>query len=769
MTARRNRLVLIFCGLLLLVAGSVFADWWIALPPGQTAEYVGRDTCAECHQSELQKWRGSDHDLAMDLATEETVLGDFDDAEFTHYGVTSRMFRDGDRYRITTEAADGSMQTFDVKYTFGVHPLQQYMVEFPDGRVQVLPIAWDTQNQRWFHIYPDEHIPPGDVLHWTAWAQTWNHMCADCHSTNYAKNYDPVHDTYHSTFSEIDVSCEACHGPGSMHVELARAKSLFWDRRHGYGLAHLKDKKSKTQLETCAPCHSHRSLVQSGFRPGDELLDHYLPTLLDREHYYPDGQILEEVYVYGSFLQSRMHRENVKCTDCHDPHTTRLKFQGNALCTQCHLPAKYDAPVHYHHQPKSTGAQCVECHMPERTYMVVDPRRDHSIRVPRPDLSIALGTPNACNACHEHKDETNEWAAEWVTKWYGEKANRPPHYGEAIAAGRQRTPDADQKLLDLARRNDVGPLVQATAVSLLGPYTTPEVNRALENWLSDKRPLMRATAIRALAHPEVFAGASGTNPNRRLSVRRFIELLDDPVRLVRTEAARVLTQLPRDSFSAAERKSYEAALEEYIQAQRDTLDTPAGRMNMGSVLAALGRYDEAIEQFQGAVKFYPDNVAARDLMVDTYLRQENTSAAEQTLKEIAELTPDSAEPYFKLALLVAEDAARLDEATAWLGKAAELAPEESRVHYNYGLALQRVMKPEAAEEELLAAYRLAPESPDYVNALVFFYMEQKEWPEARRFAERLRALLPNERGLDALLQQIAAGEQRSKVQGPQAP
>ncbi len=425
-----------------LAAAAVAGDWWIAEPPDAPRTYVGRQTCAQCHQQQLKEWTGSHHDLAMDLATPETVLGNFDDQEFTHYGVTSRMFREGDKYLITTDGKAGELETFEIKYTFGVDPLQQYMVEFPDGRVQVLSIAWDTQKKQWFHLYPNEKIPADDVLHWTAPAQNWNYMCAECHSTNLEKNYDLKTNTYHTTFSEIDVSCEACHGPASLHVKLANQTSLFWDRIHGYGLTKLKGKEFpwRRSSRNRTPRSSWRpapAAIRGGasctpdYHPGRDFMDYYEVELLDGDLYHVDGQIRDEVYEYGSFTQSLMHRKGVRCSHCHDPHTARLRAEGNQLCGKCHTPAKYDTPTHHHHKLDTKAAQCVECHMPETTYMVVDPRRDHSIRVPRPDLTVQVGAPNACNGCHEHKSQTAEWARDKIIDWYGPKRREDPHYALA--------------------------------------------------------------------------------------------------------------------------------------------------------------------------------------------------------------------------------------------------------------------------------------------------------------------------------------------------
>ena len=206
-------------------------------PPNSTpvaeGSFVGSAACAGCHQQQAKLWQGSQHQLAMAHATDKSVLGDFSDTTFDYFGVTSRFFRKDGKYLVETDGSDGKLATFEIKYTFGVDPLQQYLVEFADGRVQALPIAWDTRpkdqgGQRWFHLYPKEAIGHDDVLHWTKLNQNWNFMCSECHSTGVRKNYDATNDRYATTFAEISVGCEGCHGQGSRHVDWARDNSNWW-------------------------------------------------------------------------------------------------------------------------------------------------------------------------------------------------------------------------------------------------------------------------------------------------------------------------------------------------------------------------------------------------------------------------------------------------------------------------------------------------------------------------------------------------------------
>jgi predicted CXXCH cytochrome family protein len=765
-----KRLFLIVVGLLVIAAAGVAADWWRCLPSGLEATYVGRDTCARCHAEQLRAWTGSDHDLAMDPATEQTVLGDFNDREFTYNGVTSRMFRDGQKFLMTTDGADGKLETFSIKYTFGWRPLQQYLVEFDDGRIQCLPIAWDTQKKCWFHLYPNEKIDHNDVLHWTKPAQNWNYMCAECHSTNVEKNYDLRSNTYHTTFSEIDVSCESCHGPGSIHVQLAESTSLFWDRRYGMGLAKLKGKSSmaerkssmaegknseaerkssKAELDTCAKCHSRRRIVYPDFKPGDEFLDHYVPSLLDEGLYHADGQILDEVYVYGSFLQSRMYREGVRCTDCHDPHTTRVRAQGNALCAQCHVPGKYDGPAHHHHPVDSKGALCVECHMPTKNYMVVDPRRDHSLRIPRPDLTVALGTPNACNGCHDDKDA--QWSVERVAEWFGRPRRRPQHYAYAFAAAREGKPDAPELLRRTLRRKDNGPIVRATAAALLSRYRDSLSLAALQQALTDPEPLVQASAMRNLADLPVSQLQQWLAP-----------LLDHRVRLVRTEAARLLSAVPSSELSDKQRKDLDRALAEFRDGQLATSDQPGAHLNLGVVYANLGELDQAVAAYQTALRVDPQFVPARFNLATLYNGEGKNAEAEKLLRDVISIVPDMADAYYSLGLLLAEDEKRIPEAADALAQAAELAPQRPRIRYNLGLALERLERYDPAEKALRAACELEPRSTEFLYALTLLYIQQQRWPAALQCTDRLQRLEPGNPQWARLSAQIQSQRNRSR-------
>ena len=301
------------------------------------AAFVGRKECARCHEKEAKAWTGSHHDQAMTEATEETVRGDFSGVVFEGDGMKARFFREGGKFRIETDGPDGKPTVYEVAYTFGWNPLQQYLVRFPGGRMQAFSVAWNVPAKRWFFLYPGKRIPPSDWLHWTRNAQNWNGMCAECHSTNLVKGFDPESNTYATTWSEVDVSCEACHGPSSEHLVWAALPEGSGPADVNTGLiVQTRDLTNEELLNVCARCHSRRAILGDYTDDNSDLLNYMIPMLTAQPLYHVDGQILDEVYEYGSFTQSRMFEQDVMCSDCHDSHSARTIEPDNRLCLQCH-------------------------------------------------------------------------------------------------------------------------------------------------------------------------------------------------------------------------------------------------------------------------------------------------------------------------------------------------------------------------------------------------------------------------------------------------
>lgn len=687
------------------------------------AEYTGTARCGECHEDALAAYRGSHHDRAIERPSTETVLAPFDGETFVHDGVRTTFQRSGANFVVRTPGVNGDAHEYPVAYTFGVHPLQQYLLDVGDGRLQAFTVAWDSRarddgGQRYFDLYPDEALSPQHSLHWTRPAQNWNFVCADCHSTAFEKGYDETKDTFQSSWAELDVGCEACHGPGSVHVEWAEAgakppvaglvvsleRAPQWTIPEGARTAAPRAGDAhQVEINACAPCHSRRHQLAEGHRPDEPLLDAYRPELLRGALYHDDGQIDEEVYVYGSFLQSRMFHAGVRCSDCHEPHSLALRREGNALCTTCHSKESYDQPAHHHH-PGGAATACVECHMPDKTYMRVDRRRDHSLRIPRPDLAAEIDAPDPCTSCHA--GQTQAWAAARLRDWFGDE--RRPHYGEALHAVRYGEPGAVKALVELARDASAPAIVRATALGEFASVGGPAALEALKDGATSEEPLIRLG---------VTDGARGLAPTDRLAVLR--PLLDDPLLAVRSEAARSLAEVPRTmlALSAGDRALLEDALGELLRVERGHADRADAWLRIALVQQGRGQVDAAVQSLERALEVDPRFTPAMVNLADLHRVRDKEAAAAALLQRAVESEPESAEAWHALGLSLVRRG-RGDEAVGMLRRAAELRPDNARFAYVYAVALADGGDPDGALRVLQGALDRQPNDATLLQALL---------------------------------------------------
>ena len=728
------------------------------------------DSVCPVRMSDAQSAHAETVDVIQRLAAEGKI-----DISF---GQLYRFFNRQNRPMVECENSRGERETFAVKYTFGITPLQQYLIEFEDGRVQCLPVAWDVERGRWFHLYPKERIFYDDPLFWTKPTQNWNYMCASCHTTNLHKNYDVATNTYHTRWSEMSVGCQSCHGPGGWHVERMSIPGIAItdDRVTDIALPIFSQMSARDEIETCTPCHAHRRVLREGAPPpGSHFLDYYVPALIDGNLFYADGQILEEDYEYTSFMQCRMSVENVRCTTCHDPHSSKLTHEGNQLCLQCH-DASFDSPKHHFHEDETQpGTQCVECHAPTTNYMVIRPRHDHNFKVPDPELTIRLGIPNACNNCHNDpaKAETPEWALHWVRHWYGTPdSTRQPqreHFAYAISGGRNGGADALPKLLDVAANHDtkqVRPIVRASAIALLGRYPPAETLATRAVALSDNDPLVRLAAV------STFELAM---PDERLA--HLLPLLKDEKYAVRCETARLLSVVPSVRFPADAKSAFDVALREYIESQDASLDHPAAHLNLAVLWENLAMPEifasqdptpatirkltqKSLETYQQALAIDPDFLPARINLGMLHNSRSEPQEAESQFRRVTELAPENGEGFYSLGLLLAEQN-RLAEAETAIGKAVPLMPGNARVLYNHGLLLQ-LGKPDESERQLIRAYQMDQNSVDILQALVSVSLQKQEYEKALGRIQLLQRLEPNNPGWVSLFNQVQTRYQQER-------
>jgi predicted CXXCH cytochrome family protein len=679
----------------------------------------------------------------MQTASRQTVLGDFKDASLLYNGITTRFFQRDGRFFVNTDGPDGQLKDYAVQYAFGLTPLQQYLIEMPDGRKQALSIAWDSREQgmggqRWFHLYPQENIDHADLLHWTGPYQNWNFMCADCHSTQVRHNYDSKADHFDTQWGEINVACEACHGPGSAHRNWAQHQASFWtwlkpketgnglvvdlserkqpNRRENLGRSMTLSFHEGQELKTCAVCHARRTALTNEFKPEEGFDQHFLSVFLRPELYEEDGQIKDEVYEYNSFRQSKMFAKGVTCSDCHDPHALKLRGDVGTVCRQCHEAKRYETQAHHHH-PEVGQVRCVDCHMPQKNYMVVDPRRDHSLRVPRPDLSQRFGLPNACNQCHKDKDAT--WAAAQVKSWLGRDAQGFQRFAEAFHALRNTDVGAEAALQAALRDDATPPLIKGSLLAEAGGFLHV-IPQEVQNSLHADSVVERLGALTAI---------SGLPISQRWPLAAH--LLQAPERNVRIEAARLLLDPGLDE---AQKRQMEPALGELKEAARIYASRPQWRLIAADIETKQVHPEKAIEEYEAALKIQPTFALAYANLADTYraLGQE-------------------------------------DKVWKTLTLGLKLLPKDAALHYAMGLSHIRLQQTAEGMKSLKLATEFSPDNRFFAYAYAVGLYSQSDKKAAFAFLKQRLNKHPTERNNLYLLVQLAVQENRRALLEPYLP
>jgi len=687
--------------------------------------FLGDQSCKACHANQFKLWQGSHHDKAMQVVSDSSVLGNFNNVKFKSQGVTSRFYKKGTDFFVNTEGPEGTYQDYKIVYTFGVTPLQQYIVQFPNGHYQCLRTAWDTEKGKWFDLYPDFKVVHSEWLHWSRGGLNWNNMCSDCHSTNVRKNYDFESHSYDTKYAIINVSCEACHGPGKTHVEQANLKGK--DYKFTGDLKMTVGTAPKDLVDQCARCHMRREQVSEHFNFEGTMLDHYFPELINTRTYHPDGQILDEDYVYGSFVQSKMYHSGVTCINCHDAHSLELKFEGNNLCAQCHVPETYNTPSHHFHSNNSEGAKCINCHMTGKYYMGNDFRRDHSFRIPRPDISLKYGTPNACVQCHADKDDA--WAWEQFKQQYGEPDYK--HFSELLAPGLVGTENGLNNLLELAKDTLYPDIARASAVSGLNNYFDANTVDNLISFLDDKSALVRGASLDVL-------GAVDSKDY----VNYLLPMLKDDKRSVRVKAFYTLGFLDEIQIPEEYKAVYEKVRKEFDTKLSSTADFVGGRIKRADYNLQKGDLQAAIRGYESALEIDNINNIVRTNLANLYYRNNDFLKAEKAYKKIIELEPDYAVTYYSYALLLAE-LNRVDDAIIQMDLAIKHGPENIRFYYNLSLLYDKVNNLEQAEKIAAQGLKLDTNNESLLYVLAYIYNKGNQRNKAINIASKLVQLFPN--------------------------
>jgi predicted CXXCH cytochrome family protein len=690
------------------------------VPP---ATMVDEQQCQGCHQAQVKDWQGSHHQLAMQAATPETVPADFNDVSFSSEGETTRFSRRGDEFWVNTPGADGKAADFKVAYTFGIAPLQQYLIEVGDGRLQALGVAWDTQKNRWFHLYPGQGVNFKNPLHWSKPSQNANFMCVECHTTGYKRNFEAAKNSFDSQWNSLGVGCQACHGPASNHVAWAAKKS---DLLHAGFAVNLKDKDATVELETCARCHARRAPLGDGYTVGNRLMDDYLPSVLTRELYALDGKIKDEVFEHGSFAQSKMADKGVRCSDCHNPHSAELKAPGNGVCLQCHntagktpvptvdgrgLQAKnYDSPEHTRHAAGEPGSFCVDCHMPGKFYMGNDWRHDHSFSIPRPGDKVS----------------------EQFKLWSASEPEHAPRYAESMALIRGGQPGAAQALYDQLARNNLPAIQRATLLAELPNYPSEQALKLATRELGNPAPQVRESAVRAIS--------AFLPPPERVAL--YGPLLRDPVLAVRIIAARDLLSASGQGLGPA----WDKAIVEYENVQLSLLERAEANLNLAMLYQASGRGDKVEAQLRTALLRDPDFFPALVTLAQWLEANGRSQEARTLIADNLKQHPEAAllQHTQGLMLIRAGDTAN---AMPHLREAARLEPANPQYNYVLAVALHDSGHVDQACEQLEKLLALQPYNRNARLSLIQYYLENGKEPKAQVVMQSWKKLNPGDPAL----------------------
>jgi len=710
------------------------------------ATYGTSPTCKSCHEEAYVNWEHSHHALAERKVDDVLDGAAFDPPYRIPHGSQQSQTRivEG-KCQLVTQGPGGTNQPFEITRVIGVDPLLQFLIPFGDGRLQASELCFDPIHPGWFNVYGEEDRRPGEWGHWTGRGMNWNNMCGTCHNTRFRKNYVEPTDTYDTKMAEMGVGCEACHGPMADHNA--------WQAQHPNktGDPTVRKIKREEMFSVCAQCHSRRAELTGNFKPGDNFFDHHHLTIPDEtDLFYPDGQIRDEDYEVTAFLGSKMHAAGVRCIDCHEPHTAKVRVQGNYMCYVCHVGPvvavtnaintqpvgpRIDPETHSHHKIDERGDFCVDCHMPQTVYMQRHARHDHGFTIPDPRLTKELGIPNACNRCHT--GQSADWSLDYIKQWYGSRTNDAVLLrARAIAKARAGDRTAADGLMRMVH-NETNAFWRAVAANLLKHSSAePNVTAALLSCLNETNSLVRAMAVRGL-EPLVPSG----NPAVLAALRAR---LDDPVRAVRVEAAWALHHT-LDTNSTAGRD-----LQTYL---RHNYDQPSGALQMGVFLMDRGHLAGALEYFHRAVKWDPYSAPLYHALAVALSADGKSAEAVDALQSACRLAPREAEYQFKLGLALNE-VNRLNDACSALKKATELEPQYARAWYNLGLAYSAQGKNEQAIQALLRAESLDAHTAEIPYARATILARMGRMNEARRAAQRAVEINPNFRDATQLLESL---------------
>lgn len=730
-----------FTGTVLLLAGCSDGE-----APARTRMYSGSSSCRECHEKFYELWAPSHHAKALQPWSPELAASLPSQPE--------PIEADGQFYRahMTPERgwiADDQGKEYTIQYAMGGKNYYNFLTLMEDGRLQVLPIFYDVQHASWRNTTLSmlRHFADGTQdkpLNWRDSMLTFNAECFRCHVSQSESNYDPETDTYATTWKEPGISCESCHGPASEHIRVCR-EAGEGKTPENLEIIRWDDMTVKQQNDSCAGCHTKGGAITNGFQTAEDYWDHYDLTTFEHPDYYPSGRDFGENYTMGSWWLSPCATEgNLQCSYCHTS-SGRYKFKGeraNDACLSCHHERRKDAIEHMHH-PDGGVTKCTDCHMAMHSFGGMN-QSDHSMRPPMPNLSIAVGSRNACVMCHT--DQSDEWALDRIREWH-------PHFDKHTEHEMRRA------LLVQALRNQDWKQISAALAYISDPASDPLFVTSMIRLLPPSANLRQHEILRRLAtgaaHPLVrSAAAAALDGDHDADDRRALfSALSDTSRLVRVRAAERLAVFSETEIPETYSEAFRVAIREMWEANNLRLDHWSSHFNAANILMRQERYGEAAAKYDRAHALRSDIAPPLVNGAMALANLNDLDAAEARLLKATKLPEPSPEAHFSLGLLYAEKS-RMDQAETQLRKTLELQPDNAQAAFNLAVLLAGKDDYSETFRLLKSAIQADPLNPRYVETLAFYYIETRQPDAASKLIEQALQRGITSPGIQSLYQRL---------------
>jgi len=615
----------------------------------ETADYAGSASCRECHEDFYEKWESSHHGKAMQPFTRE-----FADNELTP--LTEPFVIKDYSYTVDLEKMvmyenepSGQVNELKLVHALGGKNLYYFLTPLERGKLQVLPLAYDTNNGSWYDTTTSmmRHFLADDdqALFWRDPLLTFNTSCFGCHVSQISKNYDIATDSYKTEWREPGISCESCHGPAHAHNRAARKAAKAGKELKELKLKSWKEFSLEQSNHACSTCHAKFSPITVAFNPGDNFFDHYDLTCLENSDFSPEGRDLGENYTFTLASMSPCVKSGqLDCVYCHTS-SGRYRFakeNPNNACVECHKERVEKITAHSRHPADGATGKCISCHMPSTTFAKMR-RCDHSMRPPSPEASRLYGSTSACVICHTSKKE--EWAAGFVKKWHPQSTWQPRivYEGGLVAAARRADWSQLPEMLKFIQNPESDAIIITSLIRLM--QTNPDSagwTPAVRQVAAHASPLVRGAVAAALAQDLA-------DPE---SIRSLLDFLRDERRLVRVRAAASLARYSREGVDRETLKLLKQGESEVMEMFGAIPDSWSSFYNKGNYLLDRGDPGAAMEAYRISIRLRPDVVIS----------------------------------YVNAAVLASRQG-NLDESIGYLRQAQSVAPEDGAVNLNLGLAL----------------------------------------------------------------------------------